>query len=317
MDVALDANILIADLWLRSQRIRQILDYLVKTRSVAILHHVVEAEVRAHIHRSIAEDVARTVKTLKDAANRGVIGLPDIDGESIRDGTIQAWEKQFARVFHPGNTRRLQLDGDDLPEAIRRATGRIKPCSDTGDGLRDTLIWLGLIGQAAKNRDEGIAFISLNTKDFADAGKAGLHTVLLKDCTDRGARIDYFPDVDTFLRNHAEPVSFVTGAWVSERLDMRAVEEVIARDIDVWGRGLAYSPIGWFGYGLLPVETSLRNYYRPTGRPEIVSVVADFDDVFVWKFDDQRIELRLVFNVSIEAEVECARVREPSIYDLE
>ena len=142
MNVAIDANILIADRWLRSQRTRQLLDYLAKTRSSALLHSVVGAEVRTHVRRSLSDIIHNAAINLRNATNRGIVGLPAFDIPSISATTLDAWEKRFVSVFHHGNTRRIALDGSHLPEAGRRATERIAPCSDSGDGMRDTLIWL-------------------------------------------------------------------------------------------------------------------------------------------------------------------------------
>jgi predicted nucleic acid-binding protein len=317
MNVALDANILIADLWLRSQRTRQLFDYLAKTRSHILLHHVVEAETRAYARRHIMEIVSGVEKNLRSAERRGIVGLPPLDVPSVQSATIAAWEKQFDRVFNRANTLRLDLDGGILPEAVRRATERVAPCSDSGNGMRDTLIWLGLLKYATKNPENTIAFISMNTNDFADASNLALHPTLSEDCAGQGVTVSFFADLDSFLRAHAEPVAFVTPAWVRERLRMEDVARIIEKHIELWGSGTAYSFGRWSGYGLRPIDERLQEYYRPVGKPVILTVHPEFSDVFVWRFDNNQIELQLTFDVYMEAEILCERENLPPYYEQE
>ena len=43
------------------------------------------------------------------------------------------------------------------------------------------------------------------------------------------------------------------------------------------------------------------------GKPYITSLQVEFEDVYVWKFDDQHIEAGLNFSVYVEADIECER----------
>jgi hypothetical protein len=73
---------------------------------------------------------------------------------------------------------------DDLSPALEWAVNRRKPFKQSGEGFQDAVIWLSILELASK-RSEAIAFVSSNTKDFADPGSdSKLATDLRQDLID-------------------------------------------------------------------------------------------------------------------------------------
>jgi hypothetical protein len=303
MDVALDANILIRDPWLQSSPVRALLDYLGKTDSYVLLHEVVVAEVKAHFARKCAEDVQKLENALHTAKRRGVMGLPELDGGRLVEETVARWETKFGAVFNSSNSFRLPIGKDHLPELIRRATKRVPPCSAKGEGMRDAIIWLDLLDSARAGGAHGqIAFVSANTADFANPkDRTLLRRELLNDLERHETSIAYYPDLTDFLGKHAEPVSHITSDWIRERLPSGGIEEMI--------RSRVARPDEFLDF--VVAAGTYRDYYEPQGRPDITAVRAQLVDFFVWQYGDEHIELLLIVDAEIEAEMECRRIDVP------
>jgi hypothetical protein len=146
----------------------------------------------------IAEAVANYGREV-DAARRGMQGVAD-----KRLGTLGLWEAFEAsnRVLTDGAAnyadrlrKRLEESGveilpvPDFPhmELVQRATERRRPCNDKGDGYRDTLNWLTLLGLAKAEPDQRIIWVSNNTDDFG-CGSGELHPDLIEDLDSIPAR---------------------------------------------------------------------------------------------------------------------------------
>src|SRR5215217_819839 len=179
MNVALDADVLIADPWLGSQRMRALLDYVTKTRSYIVLHEVVELEVKAHHKRTFAEDARKVQTILTQVGRRGLMGLPEFDPDRVSDETFTAWERHFHDVLGPNVVYRVPSTGHHHEEAVSRAIERIPPCSNSGEGIRDAIIWLDLLEMSRFPSKIGhIAFVSQNTSDFAGTDNSSLREEL-------------------------------------------------------------------------------------------------------------------------------------------
>lgn len=311
MNVALDANVLIKDPWLRSQTTRALLDYLAKTPWCMVVSEVVEAEVRAHWRREFEESAERVAASLRKAKRAGVFGLPDFDARAAAERTLEAWEDRWREVLDATSARRVPVGAKEAAEAARRAAFRQAPCSATGEGMRDALIWLALVTDAAATTPEmgsnpGLAFVSDNTKDFAAPDKASLKDELLRDVSDHGAHLTYYPSLDDFLRERAEPVGHITREWVLSSLDLRRLEELVCEQVRS-GR-----PYNAFRIN----DVARRRLYDIAGEPEPRTVALGLEDFYVWQFDDGHAELHMTFVADVEASIECINLPDPQISEL-
>jgi len=298
MYVALDSNILLADPWLRSQKTRQLLDFVKKTQSKVLLHEVVEAEVRANFRRQCSDAIMKIEKDLSKAERYDIVGIPEFNGNKSLDVTLAKFDENFNNVLDNWITIRVPLNNTVLSEVIRRALERIPPCSGKGEEIRDAIIWLNLL-EFCKKYDHKIAFISANTNEFADSNTEILRAELLEDIKNYEINLSYFKSLDYFLKKHAEPVAHITSEWIRARLDTDKVEHLISENQK---SGAHISKISNY-YKICKIE--YRGRYIPIGEPNIYQIDVEFKDFYVWKFDDQHIEISLIFNAYIEADIDC------------
>jgi hypothetical protein len=139
------------------------------------------------------------------------------------------------------------------------------------------------------------AFVSANTKDFADDGS--LAEALLRDAESYGVEVLYYPSLRDFLSCYAEPVSHVDLDWLRARVDMQAAKEMIRAYMDTWGLVGNYEVC----------DPRYRERFVPTGEPQLSVLDAEIDDFQLWEFDDQHMEASLTLAVRAEGRSVCAR----------
>ena len=299
MYIALDSNVLIRDLWMRSQKMRALLDYVSKTPWNVLLLEVVETEVHAHARRAFSARIADIENTLQKAGRLGVVGLPRLDAERALKLTMERWENNFHYVFNKDLTDRLPLREEVAQQAMRRAADRVPPCSERGEGMRDAMIWLGLLDAADPLGEEynRIAFISGNASDFAGRDKISLREELAVEVQRRNAALAFYGSLDAFLKEHAQPVEHITVEWVRERMPWTEVQDEVRE-------ALLYVDSGVFRVA----NERLRDRYVPAGRPDITHLEVDLADFYVWPFDDGQVGVEVIVMVRAEAEISCERV---------
>ena len=294
MDVAVDTNVLAKDLWLRSQSVRALLDYLERTRSRLLVHDVVYKELSALYERQCAEAVRVVETATRHAARFGVEGLPQPDQlDSLRRQAVARWRGRVADVLSPAVRADVPLDSAVLPEVITRTIGRIAPCTQSDKEFRDAVIWLGLLRHAAEAMGGApLAFISENTKQFAADGGVGLHPTLAHDVAAHGVELTYFASLDDFLREHARPIAHITTEWVEPRLDAEALTTLVAD----YAGAIDGDWLGEIGEGWIPDESA-----------RILDVEATLEDVYVWRYAEGVVGLFLGLEAVLDGEVYCRR----------
>ena len=108
--------------------------------------------------------------------------------------------------------------------------------------------------------------------------------------------------MESFLRDHAEPVAHITEEWIREQI----------RSYDLEGELRTHLAFGSYQYAFKPTGASFyADFYEPTGRPDITRVQIDIRHFHVWRFDDEHTEILLSFDAYVEADIECERVDAP------
>jgi hypothetical protein len=299
MHVAVDANILIADPWLRSQRIRVLLDYLTKTESQLWLLAVVEMEVAAHVRRQVTASANAIAAALSSARRHEVAPLPEFSANDTVEATLERWRNRLDEVTSDV-VYRVDLDSSALPEALRRACERIAPCGEDRSELRDAIIWLNLLRHAETlDSTQRLAFISANTKDFAAEDRHSLRPELVADLAVAKIGLIYFSSLDDFIREYADPFLKITKEWLAEHLDLHEVEELIKNELDS------------FGSSFRPSSAEYREYYEPIGYPFIHNVYVTIEGYYVWEFEQGQTEIQVSCYALVEADITCERVARP------
>jgi len=298
MDIALDTNILIADPWLNSQFTRKLLDHVKKSRDRILLSEVVRIEAEAHFKRRFAEHTKRIESACKRASRNGVTGLPDFSPDEVLQQTVSKWKARYRHVLNEEVVTRVSIPDALLPEVVRRAAERESPCSSSGNGIRDAVIWLSLLEFChSQSHKKEFAFISANTKDFADSDGTSLGKTLARDAERYGIEVSYYPSVKCFLTQYAEPVSHIDFQWLRTRVDLQSARKMILEYLSTWGLTEKYNIC----------ESRYRERFRPTAKPKLSALDAELGGFQLWKFGDEHIEATLSFIVSAEGEAVCDR----------
>lgn len=175
MLVAVDANVLLADPWLRSQRTGALFRYIEQAQSRLLLLEAVEQEVIAHMRRALAEAAGGVETAVRQAVRAGLRGLPTVDVPELGRQSYAAWEVEFWRVLHTGVVTRVPVDPGILPELVRGAAHRVPPVRANGRETRDAILWLALVRHLRTQEPPApCAWISANTDDFAATDRRSL-----------------------------------------------------------------------------------------------------------------------------------------------
>jgi hypothetical protein len=181
--------------------------------------------------------------------------------------------------------------------------------------MRDAVIWLNFLAYCRERlktyRDYHVAFISGNTRDFADTNDPNeFKSQLLEDVEEIQVRIDYYPTLEAFIESQAQPISHVTVEWVKERIDFEQISSIIKTRL-VEGNYYSWQkPSDYFSIS----DQELRDFYEIAGTPQIYQLDIDLESLMVFEFDDTHIETSLDFFVYAEADIDCQVSDNKSVY---
>ena len=115
---------------------------------------------------------------------------------------------------------------------VERAAARRRPCDADGDGYRDTLNWLTLLGLASDHQDENIIWVSNNSKDFGSDDEAALHSDLIAELAaiDAQDRVRWIRTLGDLVLELATEHSLETSADL-QAIQARLREETLSRFI--------------------------------------------------------------------------------------
>ena len=305
MYVAVDANILIADPGLQSQRLRVLWTFLERTRSHLVLLPSVEAEVTAHFERHFATQAAAVENAIRQAMRQGVKALPTFAGVDSAQESLRSWAIQFADALQSVTVDRPSLDCTVLEEALRRATMRVAPCDASGKEMRDTIHWLSLLSFARNlASDEQLVFLSMNTKDFATSDGYTLRPELLLDIAASERNISFFNSVESFNKIHADRIAHITVEWVFQHLGTLPIEELLSEFLST------ADPEPFLRIG----DSDYSDYYELRETYGMHSISIELANVHVWRTNGGELELGIEFTADVEVEVEGSLTGRPPRY---
>jgi hypothetical protein len=307
MYIFLDSNILVADPWFRSQRMRMLFDYSEKTLSRIILVAPVHMEVRAHFKRRTTALIAAIQSSFNAADRNRVKELPDFNGSKALSATIAEWEQNFLNVVRDKEILHAVLDDSVLPEALKRAVERIPPCTQSGKEMRDTIIWLSILSVCKRLSltEEPFAFISDNIQDFAGPDKTTLRVELKEELEREKLEILYYPSLDHFIKVHAQKIAHIDINWLQHKIDSTQLESIFlpkAQKADVSQFEIS--------------QVQYRDNYTPSVIEKVLSISVDITGpLYVWSINQREIKLSAGCRSQVEADVECIRTIHPKDYE--
>jgi hypothetical protein len=224
MHVLVDANVLVSDPWQEGKKTRALLDFLQKTRATMLVHEVTWEEVRETMRRRWGSSLAAYDSTARELSRLRICDIAELERDALLEDVTLRWWNAVRKPY--ALKQAIPLDNALLPEIVRRATGRVPPCARNGEEFRDALMWVGALEYCKAKSARYLAFISSNTRDFA-ASDGVLLPELRRDAADRGIALDYYRSVDEFLKEHADPIEWLTLEWASAHVDEQELREVL------------------------------------------------------------------------------------------
>lgn len=220
MKIILDTNILFADPGLTGGLFRVLFDYANKTRSGFIMPRIVYEELLANRKRQL-KDAKKKFETAKRSLQ---ILLPEtnlVEHQFSIENEVNAYAAMLKTRLNFTEQDIFEYPDSYLRDVIQRAIHKHPPCHNKEE-VRDAVLWLSILDIAENLPDQSVIFISNNKSDFG-AADDNLNPELAKECTARGIQLTYFTSLDSFAKEHAIHVEFVTECWIAENLPVETV----------------------------------------------------------------------------------------------
>lgn len=290
MNIIFDTNILRQDFRMKSAKFEAVLAYLRLTDSKIVLSDVVVREAVNLYKRELSTQIGE----VRAIANRILrMNFDENTMVSVNcnlDTEVKAYESFLKKSKSKVDTLLLPTDGAYLDEILRRLIENIKPASEARREFRDIVIWLSIKEYLARNGGkEAVAFISANTKEFADESGCKLALELDEELSSANLKLIYFKSLEEFLKRHASKVDFITAEWIAANVSAKEIERVVYPVIARGSRLLTYAEMK---------EPSF------AGVMAVVGINPNLYDYFVYDMHDDRIYLNLTYDAELELEIE-------------
>jgi hypothetical protein len=184
--VVLDTNAFRSDVHGTQPRLSGILDGPV---SQAAFEVFVPEVVMLELDKQFAQRSKKVVREINKAvgAHKGelaALGMAALEGMTVDGDAVNDYREHLEKRLAKAGAKILPVP-DDLSAALEWAVHRRKPFKQTGEGFQDAVIWLSIL-ELASQRSESIAFVSSNSKDFAEPDSdSKLASDLRQDLIDR------------------------------------------------------------------------------------------------------------------------------------
>jgi PIN domain len=223
MDIILDSNVYISDFRLTSNRFANFFDYVHRTRSSIILPALVRDEVVQIHYEKLSTQLSRVEKELKELRRY------TIDEVAFHAPYLAGETKDLkALLRRPSNGVRTKflasLDGVDLKEVIRRGIKRLPPASESGEELRDVVLWLVVLAHA-KSTSRPTAFVTADS-GFWESDKP--KTQMLRDIDSQQVDVRLYKDLAEFTKANALVSEAVTQSWIETHVTGTNLDEIKA-----------------------------------------------------------------------------------------
>jgi predicted nucleic acid-binding protein len=275
MNVVFDSNIFRQDMGLRSNRITVLLDYLRRTESKLVIPQVVWEELLANYERLLRQEAGkleqahREVKKILVSDTLAPLAALDIEAE------ISRYKQKILTTFGLTEADIVPYRPEYLEDVVRRATRRKRPCSDSGEEIRDAIVWLSVKDIAHADGDHRVVFISANKKQFAhEKDEHSLHPDLAAEEEAEGLLIRFAGSLDHFLKEFSVKIDYVTPDWIRAMNDIREVENdaMMFLEHDEQNQLLQWAA---------------RRGHALTGKLEVRSVKVDVGEFSVYEREEQ------------------------------
>jgi PIN domain-containing protein len=292
MIFVLDTNIIQEDFLTQSGKFEILLDYLHKTKSKIVLPKIVYDELAANYEREISKRFNQFLRA--KGALASIMVNPKLSDTTLSiSDEITAYLKHVKCRLGIKDEEIFDYKESYLHDVLGRAIQRRPPCTDRGEEIRDAVLWHCILDIAQEAKDKTVMFISRNTKQFACTTEA-LHPELIEEATRKGIIVRYFTSLDSFAKQQASQIDFITKEWLLEALDIN--------DVLVAAEDLIQS------LTKVKLSQSLSEEEYPTGYINIRRVSLDVNEFYVYEMSDGSLRIEVLYKGEVEAECEIEKL---------
>jgi hypothetical protein len=224
--IVLDTNIIQADRFVRKVGFEILRDYATRTQSTVVLPRLVVQELEWNYRRLLTEKL-QAVKSAVTQFHRfslNEISVSDFDIEKEVGAYLQ-----HLKDYLPASLESvLEPTMEDYSDAIHRSVSRRRPCSQSGEEIRDAIIWDCILGLVRTGKN--VVFISANTAEFGTDNT--LYPELAAEVEGLPGTLGYLNSLDEFAREHASRIQYITSDWIGEQIHGDKVLEAVREFIE-------------------------------------------------------------------------------------
>lgn len=229
MILILDSNAWSEDKWLRSNALKRALAYVKRTRSSLVLPDLILEEVLGVYRRKLAAKTQEAMSKTQDAFRFHITNtLPptikidvELQVNALRNNLMNPTPGLKSTLYEVGSI--------DLREVFARATNRRRPASETGEELRDVVIWLAVLNYAQEHKGEPVAFVSRDGGFWRSESE--VHPDILEDVATRKLKVRLYPDLNRFNADHPLESRDVTPEEINRVLDPKLFDEPVIEGV--------------------------------------------------------------------------------------
>ena len=168
MLVVLDTNAFHSDVHGTQPRLSGILDGPVNQAAFEVF---VPEVVMLELDKQFAQRSKKVVREINKTVGAytgelAALGMAVPEGVTVDEDAVNDYRERLADRLSKAGAKILPVP-ENLSAALEWAVHRRKPFKQTGEGFQDAVIWLSIL-ELASQRSESIAFVSSNSKDFAE-----------------------------------------------------------------------------------------------------------------------------------------------------
>jgi hypothetical protein len=281
-----------------------LIDYISKTEHQIVFPDIVFKEILALYKRILIEKFGQMIKSYDDLkinlAEPVEYEKPALEVET----QLKSFEENLKKRLNIYDKNIVSIKNSYLPDLVNRAINRIPPFLENKAEFRDALIWLTILDQADLAKEKSIAFISANTKEFAEKEDT-LHPKLLEEARARGVIIEYYSSLDSFLKSKASKIEFITEEWIKRELDLETLSNKLIT--------MLKTPHLWHG-GIEGLKYGAKVLSGPD--VQVLSIIQSVNtwilDYYVYEMADESIRVEMMLGSELEVEYMSHEVGEDS-----
>ena len=255
MEVVIDTSVLRAKYPLQGVSTRYLQAFADHHATRVVIPDVVVREMRRWIEDEVRQAFSQTRQSARAVRRFGISDVLEVAGNT-EDAEVKLALGNLDRSLREIDAYLAPIPQSvSHEEVIDRLHSGLKPFAGTSNrekGYRDYLIWETVLSlrEMAGERDENgrtpIAFLTANTRDFADE-KGGLHSDLRAEAEAAGLTITLYTSMDEFINTIVEP-TLPTSAKAASLLEEDATKAEIREFISEALLTLLPYPIARIGH---------------------------------------------------------------------